>query len=880
MASIQGDHGNVHVRTATEQGTALLERTAEFDALQRALNGVAGGGGRAVFVTGEAGVGKTSLVSEFCDQVDSRRWRVLGAACEPLSTPRPLGPLVDLAARVPALAEALGSPSSDAFDVLRADLATAPTVLVVEDLHWADEATLDVVRRLVRRIETVPALVIGTFRDGDLPRSHPIRMLGGDLANVTRLHRVELQRLSRDAVAVLASGSGVDPDALYERSGGNPFYATHLLAAGSEDTPATVRDAVLSAAARLPPPAADLLDTIALCPPLAEGWLLAAVSRGCPDALDGCLATGLLSQEAAGVRFRHELARRAVEDSIAPDRRTHLERGILAALCDGPEGRQDCARLAHHAEGAGDADAVLRFAPRAAYGAARAGAHREAARQYARALRHGGDLDDRRRAELLEGQSRALYLADDQVEAIHAVREAIDCRRRLGDAAGEARALAELAGYLSCRGYLSDTRAVLQRAHELVERVPAGAATAQVYEARARIGPAVGLPLDEAEATSMLEQAEALGVQYGDDLAAAYARTSLAIRLADRDLESGLDALRVAFADADTRGLTEAAARACNALGALTTRTGDRDRATAQLRASIDYCLDRNQDLWRINLLAISARNHLDRAAWEDAVQDATAILDDPRESPWPHHEAWVVLGLVRARRGDPGSGQALEAAAAVGVPPEETTAHVDLAVASAEVAWTERRMDLVDSVTAGPLAEARARGDDEAVFRLCFWRRLAGLVADDQAPAWTALAQEMTSRARPYEAALARLAAGQAGGDVPVLLAVLDELQRLGALPASRVARRSLRTLGVNGVERGPRPATARASAGLTGREVEVVDLLAAGLRNAEVADRLHISQRTAEHHVASVMRKLGARTRGEAVARAAELGLATSTS
>lgn len=292
--------------------------------------------------------------------------------------------------------------------------------------------------------------------------------------------------------------------------------------------------------------------------------------------------------------------------------------------------------------------------------------------------------------------------------------------------------------------------------------------------------------------------------------------------------------------------------------------SGRRELASMHLERAIAYCTEHLQDLWRINALALAARNALDRGLWDDAIECSTEVLRDPRDSPWPHHEALLVVALVRTRRGDPGAIAAADRAVAVGVPTEEVGAHADLAAACAEIAWTERRLADLDRVTADGLVAAVGRGDEAAIARLSFWRRLGGI---DTEPA-----HEIDVSGLPYERALARLLVADEAG----LRCSLDELRALGALPAGRVAARALRSLGARGIDRGPRPATRRHPGGLTVREVEVLELLAEGLRNAEIAERLVISSRTVEHHVAAILRKLDAHTRGHAVARFAELDLA----
>jgi hypothetical protein len=333
-----------------------------------------------VVIGGEAGIGKTALLRSFCDDL-GKSARVLWASCDPLFTPRPLGPLLDVArvtdGELRAQVERGGAPHDVAAAVIRELASPAPTVLVLEDAHWADEATLDVVRLVSRRVATVPALFVTTYRNDQLDRQHPLRGVLGQLpSSGTTLH-LALAGLSRLAVAELAQGSAIDLDQLYERTVGNPFFVTEVLAAGEATVPATVRDAVFARTASLSPAAQALLDAVAVVPQPAEMWLLDCLTQTPPGTLEECLRCGILRAEAASVSFRHELARLAVEESLAPDQRLELNSRALGALIEPLLGTVDLARIAHHAEAAADQDAVIRFAPAAAeYRCVRRGAPR------------------------------------------------------------------------------------------------------------------------------------------------------------------------------------------------------------------------------------------------------------------------------------------------------------------------------------------------------------------------------------------------------------------------------------------------------------------------------------------------------------------------
>ena len=859
---------------------ALLERADELSFLVESLDGVVRASrGRVVLVGGEAGVGKTALLRSFCDEVRGSR-RVLWGSCDPLFTPRPLGPLIAVAADVGGEFEEVVEGEAMPHEVVAALVRElghqAATVFVLEDVHWADEATLDVVRLLARRVETVPALVVLSYRDDELDNRHPLRVVLGELATSNALPRLKVAPFSQAAVAQLADPLGVDAGELYRKTAGNPFFVVEALAAGVGQIPDTVRDAVLARVAPLGQAAQTLLEAVAVIPRRAELWLLEAMVGEASDSLDECLASGMLAAEPAAVAFRHELARLAVEESVGPNRRIALNRKALAALAEAPGGNPDLARLAHHAEAAGDADAVLRFAPAAAARAASMSAHREAAAQYARALRFGDRLPLAERAELLEQRSRECYLTDQSDEAIEAIREALECRRALGQRLEEGDSLRWLSQILWCPGRTIESDRTGREAVALLETLPPGRELAMAY---GNVASACAADVRHREAASWGGAELELAERLQDEEIAVHALATIGV---SEFGESGVEKLALALERAQQPGLAEQAGRTFVLLAAGSVDSRRHAVANQYLDAGLDFCSERGLELFRLYLLGYRARLELDQGRWAEAADTAMAVIRVPRTSITPRILALVVLGLVRARRGDPEHGALLDEAWRIAEPTGELPRLGPVAAARAEAAWLAGDRDAVAAATEAALPLALDREAGSLIGQLVTWRRRAGLETEIPTgvpdPYALQLAGEpiraaelWTEIGSPYEAALALADAD----DEEMLRRALDELQRLEARPAAAIVARRLRERGARGLPRGPRPATRENPYGLTSRELEVLELIAGGLRNAEIAGRLVLSERTVGHHVSAILRKLGVQTRAQAGAEAIRLGL-----
>ncbi len=860
---------------------ALLEREPLLDALAGILGEAAAGEGRVALVYGEAGIGKTALIDCFTRE-RARRARTLSGACDALHTPRPLGPVHDIARQAGGpLLERLeaGAPPRAIFAAMLDELGRrGPVVAVLEDLHWADAATLDLVKFLGRRIRHVGALLVLTYRDDELGPHHPLRVVLGDLATAAAVRRIALPPLTLAAVRTLAAGRSLDTAALHEQTGGNPFFVTEVLASRAPGIPSTVRDAVLARAARLSRAGRGTLDAAAIIGAQVEPWLLAGVVGDPVAPTEECIAHGMLHAQGDRLAFRHELARQAILDAMAPPRRRALHARALRALAASTAGVTSPARLAAHAEGAADAAAVLVHAPAAAARAAALGARREAAEQYARALRFADGAPPAERARLLDAYADECMLVDRLDETIRARREGIEIHRAAGNREGEGRSLAVLASALVRAGRNVEAEEASRRAIAVLRRLPSGPALAFAY--RIQSNPRM-LNRDRAEAVRWGRKAIALAERFGEReiLVAAYNTVGAAMLVYGDD--RGRVHLERSLALARAAGLSDWVALGYLNLGSACGEVYRLADARRSLTDGIRYAEEHDLDYAKHYMQAWLALTELYQGRWTEAGEAARPIAADVHVAAISRIMALVALGRLRARRGDPGVGDVLDEALALAERTQTLQRLGPVRAARAEAAWLagDRPRAIDEARAAWDLA--RRHRHPWHTSELGFWRRRAGdrvrLPSYAAAPFARAAAGDWRGAARawerlgcPYERARSL-----AEGDEPAQLAALEIFDRLGARPDLERLRQRLRAEGVRRIPRGPRPSTREHPFGLTAREAEIAALLARALTNVAIGATLHISPKTVDHHVSAILGKLGVGSRQEAGRLARQQGL-----
>jgi DNA-binding CsgD family transcriptional regulator/tetratricopeptide (TPR) repeat protein len=856
----------------------LLERQVELRMLSAAVERAVTGRGSAVLVLGEAGIGKTSLVHAFLDATAGQA-RILAGACEDLLTPRALGPLRDAARSAPdgPLAGALSARADPGlvFTAVCDELASppSPAVLVIEDAHWADGATLDVLRYLGTRVRDLPTVLLVTYRDDALARDHPLRRVLGVLGSPTAT-RLRLTRLTLDAVREMAAPTDVDTGELFRLTGGNPFFVTEVLANPSEVVPPTVVDAVLARVRILSPPAQGALDRLAVIPSGVEVGLLRVLAGDLAPVAEAERA-GVVEFRDDVVAFRHELARRAVVESLSASDRLELNADVLRALLTRPE--CDPFRVLHHAVEAGDDAAVLTYGQQAAREARRVGAHRQAAACLAQVLAREHLLSTARRAALGEAYAWALSNANELHCAVAAAATAAELWQQAGDDRRLVRALVNL----SRQQWLTErTAAALASAERALELARPLGDSYQHALATLNVGGLLVLIDREQDGLPYLREALGIAERCGAASVAALCRNYLGSALLQLGDRSGRDELLRSMAQATDLGNHEYVMRAYYNLIEGLWRLGEYREALGYIEQAENFGRDRDFRAHGYMFAGRRCRLALMRGQWAEAEARLRELLDGQDDPGMIGRETIPVLARLLARQGSADApewlaladryaarGNVLEWLVPTGL------AHIEHAWLTGDRAQAGHYPELLLERTDRPgtlvqrgelLVYLRRLGHPAGPFPGCPEPYASALRGD-----WRSAADAWLSEGDPYERAIELAESGQ----VEPTVEALTVLDGLGAAPAVAIVRSRLRDLGVARLPRRPQPGTLTNPAGLTDRQLEILRLVATGLSNADIARRLVVSPRTVDHHVSAILQKLGVRTRHDATAWVAEL-------
>jgi DNA-binding CsgD family transcriptional regulator len=590
--------------------------------------------------------------------------------------------------------------------------------------------------------------------------------------------------------------------------------------------------------------------------------------------IEQCLAAGVLREVGVTLEFRHELARQAVLTSLSATRQQALHRRALTALRAMPG--IDAARLAHHAEAAQDREAVLDFAREAALKATAVGARREAKAQYERALRWADRLPAADQAGLLEAFAWECLAVGATQAGIDARRSAIVLRALLGEVARQAENLCRLTNLLINAGHYAEADEALRQAFDLLRPLPPCRELAYAWRTQAHLSM---MRHDDEEAIHAGDEAITLAERFGDLETLISTLNSQGTALAHIDFEAGHATLERSRRLAQDNGRINQVFGAEINLGETALEANQFARAEPHLTAAIGIAEELQMDASPAQSALACCWLH--RGRWDEAGDLAGHVLTSGYEPRVAHLMARVALGRLRARRGDAGVWEVLDTALGMTQSASVLQYVAPVRVARAEAAWLEGDATRCRDEAHAAFDLAQQHRHPWFVGELAYWLQIAADTVDlptyaappyalQMSGRWHQAAQAWRELACPYEEARAL-----ADGDVDAQREALAIFERLGARPAAETLRQRLREAGVRGLARGPRNATREHPFGLTTRELQVLQLLCDGLRNAEIAERLSRSVRTIDHHLAAVFAKLGVDSRLAAIQAAQRAGL-----
>ena len=867
----------------------LLERETAITQFTDAANRLPEPGG-ILLLSGEAGIGKTTLLEAVHDKL-SASFPVLLSGCDHLFTPRPYGPLHDFADELsPTLIPLLenGAPPTQIFSAFYKALESLkrPTILVIEDAHWADHATIDLLKYISRRISFLPCLLCISYRDDEVDLTHPLSSVLRVLPSA-HTTRITLPLLSEEAVNAMAKGTQYDSTHLHQVTSGNPFFVAELLASvdqGDDSVPASIRDAVAIRLMNLADTERKLLETLSLVPYAIPTELVSHLFGDQGDTLAmACVARKLLTYDTKGeFRFRHELARLATMESVSAIHQRNLHVKILQALKN--LGLiENLAWLVHHAEGALDAEQVLQYAPTAARSAAGLGAHKEAASYFGKALSFVENAQPELAAQLYESWAYEVSLTTHMDSSvIEARRHAITLWRALGRQEKVGENLRHLSRLYWYQGQAAQAEQFANEAIKTYEAIPVSGERAMAYSMRSQLDMLNGRT---DEAVKWGNKALELEQQFNQPEVRIHALNNIGTAFLLQGDTQGEAMLHESLALAHTHGLHEDAARVYTNYSDYCVRFKKLELGEKLISEGIAFDVSHDLESWTYYLVGIQAQLRFEQGRLIDAETIAAGVQTLDNQTLLMKLPSLLVLARVRARLADSSSDELLQQALEHAQATEELQYIMPARFGLIEAAWLKEKPNdahvhlkwlleldsgCLNAWQTGELLSWSMRFNHphtpmkEIELPTPYSLELSGEFAK-AADSWLELNM-------PYNAAMCLLMiegdfaqqayieantlfeSTQAKAALGILRKRSSEQGFLGKLPRAR---------------RGPYKKASQHPAGLTAKEQEVLKHLSNGASNQEIATALSRSHRTVENHVSSILHKLNVESRIEAMLR-----------
>ncbi|MEX6690861.1 AAA family ATPase [Danxiaibacter flavus] len=860
---------------------ALIERDGFMSLLQKHFESIAGGEGHCILLSGEAGIGKTALVKAFCRK-QAEECSIYQGACDALFTPRPLAPLYDVLWQVNKERWPV-PPSSEERSLLFTnffqELSTKKgrLLIVFEDIHWADEGTLDFIKFFVRRIYQLPCLFILTYRDDEIYLRNTLRNILGQLPPDS-FTKMVLTPLSKQAVVELATQKGYSGEDVYSISEGNPFYVNEILASYSPGIPDNIKDSILAVYERQKEGTKNAWQIWSVMP---EGLEIerAPKIRSMWD-IDHCFAINVIVVENGKVVFKHELYRRTIEESLTPVRRMELNKMMLELFLDSFEEKGEIERILHYAKNANEKKLVLKYAPEAAKKVASIGAHKEASKLFLTAIEYFEGNDTDQLAEFYEGYAYECYLSNQIKEAIAFTEKTLALRKEKGDIEKTGKSLWFLSRLWWFQGNRENAENFAGRAIELLKDQPASSTKAMAFSTMSQLKM---LSDEPTECIFWGEKAIEMAKELNNDEILSHAMNNVGtVQLSISSSEQkGITMLQQSLEIALKNSYHEHAARSYTNLGCGSIKMKNYAFAEKTLDEGIHYCEEMDLNSWTAYMLSWKARMELEKGNLTAARNIADNLLKNENQPAIIKITALIVLAKVMMRIGEKDALDLLLEAKAMSFETRELQRVAPAMIALLEYEWLTGKTIIEEEDIEHTSILMQRTGIDVEKNEFAFWMKKAGRQLFS--PAEIAEAYDTSSAARVLEAATLWEKSGCPYEQALVLFEKTDEdkrnaatmIQDLGAMAVYEKMKQEMRNSGIKNIPRGIRNSTRTNAAFLTDREMDVLQLLKEELPNKAIAAQLYISPKTVDHHISSILFKLDANSRSKAVTEAIRMGI-----
>ncbi len=868
----------------------LVERQTELDQLTRLAREAQQEESSIILVTGEAGIGKSALASAFRKAWEPHLKFYVGG-CDALVTPRPLGPVRDMAAMFsrPTRQRLLDDTDQPhLFDTLLTELSghAQPVVLLVEDVHWADNATLDLLKFLGRRISMWRGILLLTYRDDEVEADHPLIPVIGDFP-ASRVHRLALSSLSCDGVAALASKTALEIAELHTVTNGNPFFVSEMLATGNENLgqlPESVKDLIGARIARLSTDVREFLETLSIMPSAITPELIDVLfgPKGRNRAIE-LLGMKLLREDQHGnFRFRHELARRAIMARLREDRVRHLHQAMFDALASlGESAPIDL--LVHHADAARLEKKVLRLAPEAASKAVAVGSHREAVSHLETALKYVRSAEPADAAQLWEDWARTACVSTRMAEDVIAGRaRAAELWGKLQrpDKVGEnLRWQSRLHWY---RGEAEQAEAVADEAIRILESAADGFERAMAYSIRSQL---FMLKLEMNDAIKWGERALLLARKGNNIEAEIHALNNIGSAMLFQNRNERITHLQKSLSLAIDHSFFPDAARAYINIAEHAVAFHKFELAEQIIEDGVKYCSDNDLEAWVYQLNGQRAEMFLDQGRFDDAANIARSVLEYSQITPVMAMTSSLVIAKIAMRRGDSSAGEQLNACYASAVSAADINHTIKASLALIEYAWLKGEHEIARSqlLSLNEIAPSKVHIYNEGERRVWsqYYKIETSPLNDTPLPEahrmelsgdFNAAASLHETDGMTYYAALCLMR----GADRCAHDFITRAMNFLVPLEASATTKKcytlaeELKVAIVSPrAKRGPYKKTRNHPLGLTTREAEILSYIVQGDSNKEISLKLSRSPRTVGQHVSAILKKLNVANRVEVILR-----------